>query len=479
MPLLEPLNGLIYFDTFDSDDIFPVATGIVTATDSDAGAILTFRLSGSLPSAEPDFDLMSDSEFGTFYLDSSDGDYKFVVKDSAVEGLRSIKSVSFVLFANDGIVDSAPGTITFIFRGFNDNVFGSESDEVFNTGAGDDVILGRGGNDAFYAEGGDDYMGGGAGNDIYYADPHPDGAFLNTQNVFIGGSDEDTAAFSDQQLNYFINRADSKLPELSNLLLGKSSDDDLQFEPGLPILLVSRVDLNGNLIQADYVQSERIDFADIVLVWSRSVKGDGLPFDEGQYYLRPENMADAVIYRGGGVNTQDLSGNYVLGGSNNDTLIGGDGNDILIGGDGGDILVAMYGDTILVGGAGADVFSFAPSIFDPVDTGQGQGPISANISILDFELGVDSVDFTGIFKSEGASPPTQSISDADVTLVVASSDSGEINLSGFVDQYGTALSGKITISFSAGIPADFGRNQVRDDITFGDVLPLSPYQPDL
>jgi Ca2+-binding RTX toxin-like protein len=57
---------------------------------------------------------------------------------------------------------------------------------------------------------------------------------------------------------------------------------------------------------------------------------------------------------------------------------GGDGDDVLIGSDGDDILDGGNGDDVLLGGLGVDIF------------------LNGEISIQDFQAGVDKLDFSGV-----------------------------------------------------------------------------------
>lgn len=110
-------------------------------------------------------------------------------------------------------------------------------------------------------------------------------------------------------------------------------------------------------------------------------------------------LGDDLIY---GDSDSDFSGDddVLLGHAGNDTMYGGGGNDRLIGGGHSDWLQGGYGDDrlvgqsgndtmiggegadIMIGGAGADVF-----VFDWYDLGTSD-------RIVDFEVGVDKLDFS-------------------------------------------------------------------------------------
>ncbi|MEL7467830.1 MAG: hypothetical protein AAFN27_05225, partial [Pseudomonadota bacterium] len=78
--------------------------------------------------------------------------------------------------------------------------------------------------------------------------------------------------------------------------------------------------------------------------------------------------------------TGNALGNLINGNAAANTLSGLDGADNLLGFEGTDVIIGGLGSDLLRGGTGADVFVFAP----------GDGPDQ----ILDFELGVDTIDLS-------------------------------------------------------------------------------------
>ena len=73
------------------------------------------------------------------------------------------------------------------------------------------------------------------------------------------------------------------------------------------------------------------------------------------------------------------------GGSGNDIIIGNDADNILIGGDGDDIIYGGRGQDTLTGGKGHDIFLYL---------GLSDSPILRPDTILDFESGIDKIDFS-------------------------------------------------------------------------------------
>ncbi|SFV07306.1 DUF4214 domain-containing protein [Pseudoduganella namucuonensis] len=80
----------------------------------------------------------------------------------------------------------------------------------------------------------------------------------------------------------------------------------------------------------------------------------------GEDRLVGSNLADTLSGNGGNDDLEGWDGNDTLhGGGDNDTLLGGDGDDLLFGGDGNDNLYDDSGDNVLSGGAGNDFLTAA------------------------------------------------------------------------------------------------------------------------
>ncbi|WP_432449603.1 calcium-binding protein [Aliiroseovarius marinus] len=117
---------------------------------------------------------------------------------------------------------------------------------------------------------------------------------------------------------------------------------------------------------------------------------DSLFGDNGNDYLDGGHGND--VLSGG------LGDDFIFGNKGNNTLYGGDGNDVVNtgdhtsianGGTGDDLIVARLkkgGDHILLGGDGADTFDF---VFQ-------SSKKSADVTIIDFELGIDEFNVGGM-----------------------------------------------------------------------------------
>lgn len=122
-PILAAVAGGTLNDTA-ADDTFDDVSGQLIASDSN-GDTVSFVLADSSATpagAERDagFNVQKSSPYGTFFLDTSSGAYKFVADDGAVEALKATRTVDFVVHATDGSADSAARTITITLNGVND-----------------------------------------------------------------------------------------------------------------------------------------------------------------------------------------------------------------------------------------------------------------------------------------------------------------------------------------------------------------------
>ena len=117
-PTLSTVSHATVTDTV-ANDTFADITGNLVGSDRD-GDTVSFNLSGSSASQALGFDLEKTSAYGTFYLNTATGAYKFVVNDAAVEALKSSATASFDVSATDGSAASTARTLTITFNGAND-----------------------------------------------------------------------------------------------------------------------------------------------------------------------------------------------------------------------------------------------------------------------------------------------------------------------------------------------------------------------
>ncbi|MEX0381709.1 hypothetical protein V6X02_00015 [Spiribacter sp. 1M153] len=372
--------------------------------------------------------------------------------------------------------DRTPASDEFIFGDAGDDVIlGDGGDDILLGEQDDDVLIGGAGNDTLRGGAGDDYMAGGDGNDAYR--PDIDGHQPGSENIFVGNDGTDVATFAGGTADYLINALTRAEIDTLNQLLNDSSSDpdatptirgqetpDLQFDVDETVLRVDQVTAVGR--QTDFIQAERIVFADAVLV-DDPVTG----------FVTTETASDSFVYNGGGRPLQDSSPNSVLGGDGDDRIIGGDGDDDLRGGAGDDVLVSVGGsdrlsggvgddrlaamgkgtaDATLTGGAGSDMFIVAPEAETPVD-----------VRIADFEVGEDLINLDGLYANASGGGIDSSALSEIVSVLDAQNGVAEIDLEGFFvvnraqdddpqtnDEY-AAVSGGVEVTFSsASVPDD-------------------------
>ncbi|MEO0317357.1 MAG: hypothetical protein RL404_1034, partial [Pseudomonadota bacterium] len=113
------------------DDTFADITGTLTGSDRDNDSV-TFALGGSSASALPGYNVQRSSSYGTFYLNTTSGAYRFIASDAAIEALKTSTSIDFAVNATDGSADSTPQNLTITLNGANDTPvrFMTENDVV-------------------------------------------------------------------------------------------------------------------------------------------------------------------------------------------------------------------------------------------------------------------------------------------------------------------------------------------------------------
>jgi VCBS repeat-containing protein len=119
-PILNALSGISYNDTA-ADDTFADSIGKLSSTDRDANDTKAFSITGGIAdSSHTGFNLSKTDTYGTLYLNSSTGDYKFIANDAVIEGLKANATTSFELSVTDGSNAKASQTVNIMLTGVND-----------------------------------------------------------------------------------------------------------------------------------------------------------------------------------------------------------------------------------------------------------------------------------------------------------------------------------------------------------------------
>ncbi|MDP1708665.1 MAG: VCBS domain-containing protein [Gammaproteobacteria bacterium] len=217
-PTLAAVTEGVVTDT-SADDIYPDVTGTLVGSDVD-GDTLTYGIDGGSASSESGFDIEKTGAYGTLYVNSVTGDYKYVADDAAVESLNTGQNPTddFIVTVSDGSASASqplvinligadeasiasPPTVVAAYTGTgdpNDNDFdtltatatttnwsaSTGGDDIKVGGAGNDTINGGNGNDALYGAGGNDTLNGNNDHDTLYGQAGDD--------VISGGGGNDT-----------------------------------------------------------------------------------------------------------------------------------------------------------------------------------------------------------------------------------------------------------------------------------------------
>ena len=117
--MLASLSGISFTDT-SGDDSFSAASATASGSDRDSADTLTYAISGqSADTSQSGYTHAAGGTYGTLYINSGTGAYKYIPTDSAVEGASSSQSESFTVTLSDGTA-TASQTLTATIGGVND-----------------------------------------------------------------------------------------------------------------------------------------------------------------------------------------------------------------------------------------------------------------------------------------------------------------------------------------------------------------------
>ena len=373
-----------------------------------------------LPMAKSNDDIATllsnfDGSSGLVYLLSGWGD-----RDGVVGGTH----------ANEQLKGHAGNDKLFGGAG-DDELLGENGDDQLGGGTGDDWLKGGAGNDGLVGNDGNDWLEGGAGNDWLMGDDGNEdleakttnyGLFANEDNDRLSGGAGDDGLFGgagrDQLLGdtgndwLFGGAGDDEL-------WGGSDDDELRGQIG-------NDELSGNEGNDELLGGRGDD-----RLWGHQ-GNDVLWGHQGDDVLWGGTDDDELW---GGTGDDELWGgrgeDVLWGSTGDDELWGSTGDDGLWGGTGNDVLWSEAGDDFLSGGAGDDVLSggagndlFSGSVGDDVFIG-GQGAdvfvlaVEEGIDVIvDFEVGIDSIQLFGSLTFEDLSLRGNSIVAFGETLAI-------------------------------------------------------------
>jgi Ca2+-binding RTX toxin-like protein len=346
-----------------------------------------------------------------------DGGYQIVGIDPQGVVLTAREGMNDDLFGTNAqdILIGRSGNNTIIGYGGNDHIEGRGDDDILIGGDGDDEIFGGGGNDVIYGDAGNDTIDGGIGDDIIVGGSGDD--------IIDGGRGNDRIQSEDG--DDFVSGGEG-----DDIIVAGAGNDVVLGDAGNDVIFAE----DGDDVIKGGAGNDEVDAgagADIIFG------------EDGNDNLRGGD-GDDEIYGGAGVDLVygDNGNDIIDSGADNDLVFGGIGNDIIFGNDGDDALYGEIGNDYLIGAAGADRldgFSGDDVIFggrgDDVLSG-GEGNDSFIFSLGDGEDVLDDADISGI--------DVVKILDVNSTQAILSKSGDDLILQ-FRNSIGEITTDKITI----------------------------------
>lgn len=236
----------------------------------------------------------------------------------------------------------------------NDDLTGTDFDNLMFGRAGDDILNGKGGVDQ---------ISGGAGDDVLIGELHDD--------LLLGGTGSDTYIYelgwgADTIVESFETAGEVDLIQLGagiaeeHLTITRVSNTDMliEIDTGIQQGIISIERQFNHGPGGGNIELLRFDDGSTLDLEARNyelIGTDGNDFLDG---IKPGEggLQDDTIFGLGGhdVINGGVGDDIIDAGEGNDTLIGGAGNDVLIGGAGSDGIEGGAGDDVIDGGAGRD-----------------------------------------------------------------------------------------------------------------------------
>lgn len=358
------------------------------------------------------------------------------------------KDFAYIFKDDDNIIGSDFNDLLAGFEG-NDYIYGNKGNDQITGGDGDDYLFGGLGDDKLYGGAGDDYLqengggddlyDGGDGNDMISYANHANGVTIDlAANTVTGvGAGTDTiinferAQGSDHGGDTLYGNADS------NTLDGRAGDDYLHGRGGNDYLIGSKG--NDKLYGNDGNDRLYGGAGDDILDGGN---GNDYIVDALNNNTVSGGAGNDAIFIMSGINTIDggADHDFLFGGINSDYLKGGAGNDNLFGDvsdiiGGSDRLDGGAGEDKLEGGVGADTFVFhtndGKDIIADFDWKVFPDHFEFTAKGSDFQSGIDKIELAG-FSSVNATNIMDSISDVDGNAVF-SAEGTEITFNGLLE----------------------------------------------
>ncbi len=102
------------------DDTYATLTGTFTRSDADFGDSDFYSVQDGTVSSFGSYDIEKATAYGTFYLNSANGDYSFVPNDAAIEGLKAPVTLTLPITVTDGSGGTDVENFVITINGVND-----------------------------------------------------------------------------------------------------------------------------------------------------------------------------------------------------------------------------------------------------------------------------------------------------------------------------------------------------------------------
>jgi Ca2+-binding RTX toxin-like protein len=310
----------------------------------DEGAIFSAMVRGETLSPEQLLSLKAEDDKATVTLDGQ---------------VLQIEQDNIVGTEGNDVLNGTTGNDTIDGLGGNDTIYGLD---------GGDQLIGSTGDDSLYGEAGDDTLDGGEGDDYLLPGPGV--------NAVIGGAGSDRL-----DLDYSTATADLTV-NYSNANNGTISDGSTLKEVEMVVLTSGAgndtIDISATTVES-YIEGGAGD--DLITGGSgyrnRLAGGAGNDTIYGGANHDTPDWNNGGLYGGEGNDTlYGLGGNDALyGEAGDDTLDGGDGDDGLSGGEGNDTLDGGEGHDGLAGEAGDDTLYGGDGYYDYLSGGEGNDTV--------------------------------------------------------------------------------------------------------
>ena len=279
-------------------------------------------------------------------------DYRRIEYLEFVDGTtKNLTEIGFTYTLSDSD-DNVTGT------NYNDIIYGNGGNDTISTGNGDDTLYGGTGNDTLNGENGNDILIGGKGNDQINGGAGDDTYIYNlgdgfdtisesagTDKVILGeGISLENLTFerSGNHLNVYINNDKTQGIQLYNQFYDSNHMvETLEFADG------STFDLTKGLTFNQHNGAETVN----------GTNYDDIIYGNGGDDIIEANDGNDTVYGGAGNDT-------IRGHNGNDTIEGGLGNDALDGGNGDDTYIYSLGDGFdtIYDASGSDKIKFGAGI---------------------------------------------------------------------------------------------------------------------